>query len=467
MRSFTVGLGAAYDRSRTDAIAAGPGARSELRSAYLGTGEQVHDVRTLQDHVAPHTTSDLLCQGAVAGQSRSVYSGLIRVRRGAVRTVALQTNHNLVLDERAHADSVPNLDIEENDVRCSHASTVGPIDEDQRYYLESRGIAPDRAERLIVLGFFDDIVERSPVPAVVGRLRREVGLRLADALAPDASAPDASVAGRPDVRGGAGRWVSASCCAGKDELEPGQARRFDVGPVRIALVRIGDDFYAIGDRCSHEDFSLAEGEVWVDECELECARHGSTFDLRTGQPCSLPATKSVPVYDVDVDGDDVGRGAPVNGRPLAPDDWPTERLQRRGSTSRPRSGRPRRQPDRPQRRGPRRHGAERVRARARWPTRSWAGRAPWSPAAASGSTASSWPAGRPGSGPEPGSSSPCSSRSRFPASGWRRRWPRPSPAGTDSASGPVRRRRGSRPSSSGRPARRPLSASTSASSSGR
>ncbi|HEX4082379.1 MAG TPA: non-heme iron oxygenase ferredoxin subunit [Acidimicrobiales bacterium] len=92
----------------------------------------------------------------------------------------------------------------------------------------------------------------------------------------------------------------------KDELEPGQARRFDVGPVRIALVRIGDDFYAIGDRCSHEDFSLAEGEVWVDECELECARHGSTFDLRTGQPCSLPATKSVPVYDVDVVGDDVG-----------------------------------------------------------------------------------------------------------------------------------------------------------------
>ncbi len=197
VRSFTVGLGAAYDRARIDAIAAGQGARSELRSAYLGTGEQVHDVRTLQDHAAPHTTSDLLCQGAVAGQSRSVYSGLIRVRRGAVRTVALQTNHNLVLDERAHADSVPNLDIEENDVRCSHASTVGPIDEDQRYYLESRGVAPDRAERLIVLGFFDDIVERSPVPAIVGRLRQEVGLRLADALAPDVLAPDA---GGPDDR---------------------------------------------------------------------------------------------------------------------------------------------------------------------------------------------------------------------------------------------------------------------------
>ncbi len=179
LRTFTVGLGGAYDRSRTDALADGPGSRTELRSAYLGTGSQVHDVRTLQDHAAPRTTSDLLCKGAVAQRSRSVYSGLIRVRRGAVRTNAFQTNHNLVLDEGAHADSVPNLDIEENDVRCSHASTVGPVDEDQRYYLESRGIPPSRAEQLIVLGFFDDIVQRSPVPALVGRLRREVVRRLA------------------------------------------------------------------------------------------------------------------------------------------------------------------------------------------------------------------------------------------------------------------------------------------------
>jgi 3-phenylpropionate/trans-cinnamate dioxygenase ferredoxin component len=93
-------------------------------------------------------------------------------------------------------------------------------------------------------------------------------------------------------------------CA-RDELQPGTARRFDVGSDRIALVRVGDEFFAIGDRCSHEDFSLAEGEVWADVCELECARHGSTFDLRTGEPCSLPATQPVPVYDVVVDGDDV------------------------------------------------------------------------------------------------------------------------------------------------------------------
>ena len=91
----------------------------------------------------------------------------------------------------------------------------------------------------------------------------------------------------------------------RDDIAPGQARRFDVGPHRIAIVRVDDDFYAIGDRCSHEDYSLAEGEVWADERELECPRHGSTFDLTTGAPCSLPATKPVPVYEVEVDGDDV------------------------------------------------------------------------------------------------------------------------------------------------------------------
>ncbi len=90
-----------------------------------------------------------------------------------------------------------------------------------------------------------------------------------------------------------------------DDVEPGTARRFDVGQHRIALVRIGDDFYAVGDRCSHADFSLSEGELWPDELEIECWKHGSTFSLKTGEPQSLPATRPVPVYDVRVEGDDV------------------------------------------------------------------------------------------------------------------------------------------------------------------
>jgi len=86
------------------------------------------------------------------------------------------------------------------------------------------------------------------------------------------------------------------------ELPAGQARRFDVNGRRIALVRCGDGtFHAVDDECSHEDFSLAEGEVWAEECQIECPRHGSTFDLLTGEPCSLPATQPVRVYDVRVD----------------------------------------------------------------------------------------------------------------------------------------------------------------------
>ena len=92
----------------------------------------------------------------------------------------------------------------------------------------------------------------------------------------------------------------------RDDLSPGEARRFEVGGQRIALVRIGDEFHAIGDRCSHEDYSLAEGEVWTDECEIECPQHGSMFDLLTGEARSLPATKPVPVFEVVLDGGRVG-----------------------------------------------------------------------------------------------------------------------------------------------------------------
>ena len=285
LRTFTVGLGASYDRVRADVSVEGKDARSEILSAYLGEGTQVHDIRTLQDHVAPRTTSELLCQGAVAGSSRSVYSGLIRVHRGAVRSDARQTNHNLVLDEGAHADSVPNLDILENDVRCSHASTVGPVDEDQRYYIESRGVAPKwpRGSSCVASSTPSSTVRPCPP-----------SFRSCSARCTSVSTS---------------RWAAEHCppvsetvalCA-IDDLASGEARRFDVSGLRIALVRIDDAFFAVDDECSHEDYSLSEGEVWAAECEIECPRHGSMFDLRTGKPCSLPATQPVAVYEVKVE----------------------------------------------------------------------------------------------------------------------------------------------------------------------
>ncbi|MGD0381074.1 MAG: SufD family Fe-S cluster assembly protein [Acidimicrobiales bacterium] len=182
LQSFTAGLGGRYARVRTDSDLVGQAGRTSLLAAYLGTGDQVHDFRTLQDHAAPRTESQLLFKGAVADTARSVYSGLIRIRKGARGANAMQTNHNLVLSEGAHADSVPNLDIDENDVRCSHASTVGPIDEEQRYYLETRGIEPAVAERLIVLGFFSDLAGRAPFPGVGRWVEDAVRRRLAGRL---------------------------------------------------------------------------------------------------------------------------------------------------------------------------------------------------------------------------------------------------------------------------------------------
>jgi 3-phenylpropionate/trans-cinnamate dioxygenase ferredoxin subunit len=95
-----------------------------------------------------------------------------------------------------------------------------------------------------------------------------------------------------------------------DDLEPGTAKRVDVDGLRLAVVRIGDDWYAIADTCSHADESLSEGDVWPDEREIECPKHGSTFSLLTGEPQTLPATRGVPVYEVRVEGDDVMLVAP-------------------------------------------------------------------------------------------------------------------------------------------------------------
>jgi Fe-S cluster assembly protein SufD len=174
LRTSAVALGGDYARLRSEALLRGQGAESDQLAVYFGDGTQMLDFRTLQDHDAPNTRSDLLFKGAVEDEARSVYSGLVRIRKAAQKANAYQTNRNLVLTEGAGAESIPNLEIEANDVRCSHASAVGPIDEEQRYYLESRGIEPEEAERLIVLGFFDDVFDRLPVGALTSGLRRAV-----------------------------------------------------------------------------------------------------------------------------------------------------------------------------------------------------------------------------------------------------------------------------------------------------
>jgi Fe-S cluster assembly protein SufD len=173
-----VALGGDYARMRIDSVLDGRGASGEMLAVYFGEGSQMHDVRTLQDHVAPNTTSNLLFKGVVQGTSHAVWSGLIHIGKEATGVNAFQTNRNVKLSDGAWAESVPNLEIENNDVRCSHASAVGPVDEDSLFYLESRGVPPAAAERLIVLGFFEEVLDRLPVPGAEAPLRAEIARKL-------------------------------------------------------------------------------------------------------------------------------------------------------------------------------------------------------------------------------------------------------------------------------------------------
>lgn len=177
LHSSSVGFGGDYARLRTDCRLVGRGATGHLDAVYFGEGEQTLDFRTFQDHVAPDCVSNLLFKGAVGGRSQSVYTGLIRVGEGAHGTNAFQTNRNIKLSDGAWAWSVPNLVIGNNDVRCSHASAVGPIDEEQRFYLESRGVPSDVAERLIVAGFFGEVLDKLPVRGLATPLQHTVSTK--------------------------------------------------------------------------------------------------------------------------------------------------------------------------------------------------------------------------------------------------------------------------------------------------
>ncbi len=188
--SGVAAFGGAYARTRADIKMAGRGANGDLLSAYFGDGNQMLDFRTFQEHAAPDTTSRLLFKGAVTGTAQSVYSGLITVSEDAPGTNAFQTNRNLKLSDGAWAYSVPNLEIEQNQVACSHASTVGEIDEDQRFYLESRGVPTTSAEQLLVSGFFAEVIALFPIDAVKVELQEEIDA----SLAADRAAQDGELA---------------------------------------------------------------------------------------------------------------------------------------------------------------------------------------------------------------------------------------------------------------------------------
>jgi Fe-S cluster assembly protein SufD len=164
-------FGARFSRLHLTVDLAGRGADARITGAYFGDGEQTLDYRYFMNHLGPKTTSEMFLKGAVAGEARSVFTGMIRIEPDGQGANAHQTNRNLVLSDAAEAHSVPNLEILANDVRCGHGSAVGPLDEEQRYYLMSRGLPEPRADRLQVLGFFEEALQRFPHQSLEPMLR--------------------------------------------------------------------------------------------------------------------------------------------------------------------------------------------------------------------------------------------------------------------------------------------------------
>jgi Fe-S cluster assembly protein SufD len=181
-RSLAVGFGASLARAEVEAVLAEPGGFSELLGVFFADERQHFDHRSLQDHVASNCTSDLLYKGALLDESRAVYSGWVHVRPGAQKTSAMQTSRNMVLSEHAKADAIPNLEIEANDVRCGHAASVGPVEEETLFYLQSRGIPRDEAERLVVTGFFQEVLDRVTLDEVRQGAEQAIQEELAKAI---------------------------------------------------------------------------------------------------------------------------------------------------------------------------------------------------------------------------------------------------------------------------------------------
>jgi len=179
LQMVDVALGGRFARIRVEAMLEGPGSTADLRGLFFGAGEQAFDFRTLQDHIAPYTTSDLLFKGALQDSAKSVYVGVVRVEEEARGSSSNQAKRNLLLSEKAKATSEPILEILNNDIlRCSHGATVGPVDPEHLFYLVSRGIPRAVAERMLVQGFLGEVLDRLPVAQVREAVEQELAARI-------------------------------------------------------------------------------------------------------------------------------------------------------------------------------------------------------------------------------------------------------------------------------------------------
>ena len=177
-QNIHVGLGGGLTKSTIHTILSGTGAQASLLGVFFGNQKQHFDIFTTQDHRVRETQSDLLFKSALKDFAQSNYQGIIRIPKSAQRSDAYQANKNLLLSPNAKARSVPKLEIIADDVRCTHSATMGTIDENELFYLESRGLTPSEAQKTIVEGFFEQVVTRIPSEEIRERLRRCVAEKL-------------------------------------------------------------------------------------------------------------------------------------------------------------------------------------------------------------------------------------------------------------------------------------------------
>jgi len=178
-----LGFGSARGKVRMETKLDGPGANAKVTGAYAGNGRQHLDFDTTQEHAAAHTTSDLAFRGVLTDRATAVWRGMIRVDPGAQQTDAFQESRNLLLSKKAHADAIPGLEIEANDVRCTHAAAVAQVDQEQLYYLRARGMPEAQAKRLIIDGFLQELAERTGDGPLREALSAALDHRLAEILA--------------------------------------------------------------------------------------------------------------------------------------------------------------------------------------------------------------------------------------------------------------------------------------------
>ena len=177
-KSLQVTLGSKFTKNSIGSHLRGENAQAEMLGIFFGDEDQFFDHHTWQLHESPYTTSDLEFKGALKGNSRSVYSGLIKVFEGAQRTDAFQQNRNLILSRNARADSIPNLEIKANDVRCTHGATVSQVEDEHIFYLQARGIPRSEAQKLIVEGFFRPVIDRIPVEEIQDFLQNAIAQKV-------------------------------------------------------------------------------------------------------------------------------------------------------------------------------------------------------------------------------------------------------------------------------------------------